>query len=352
MTEIEPIRWQDGHLLLLDQTLLPHRQEWLTIDTSQQAAEAIRQMRVRGAPAIGVAASYALALASMEVQAASMPAFLEGLEAIARELSAARPTAVNLSWAVARGMESARRCSTPAKARKELLAEARRLHREDVAANRAMGRHGADLVPDGGGLLTHCNTGALATAGYGTALGVIRAAWEQGKRFQVFCTETRPWLQGARLTAWELVQMGIPANLVVDSAAGSLMQQGLVQTVVVGADRIAANGDVANKIGTYTLAVLAKEHGASFYVAAPISTVDLSIPSGEGITVEERPPEEVTHWAGTPTAPEGIGVRNPAFDITPSRYVSGIITERGVVRPPYDQALRALASGRQAEVTA
>ncbi len=349
MGEIEPIRWQDDHLVLLDQTLLPHQQEWLSIRSCQQAVEAIRQMRVRGAPAIGVTAAYALALAAREVQAAAMPDFLERLEAMGRELSGARPTAANLSWAVARGLEVARLCATPAEARQRLLAEAQSLHRQDVAANRAMGSHGAPLLPDEGGVLTHCNTGALATAGYGTALGVIRAAWEQGKRFHVFCTETRPWLQGARLTAWELVQLGIPASLVVDSAAGSLMHQGEVRAVVLGADRIAANGDVANKIGTYGLAVLAKEHKLPFYVAAPTSTVDLSISSGREIVVEERPPEEVTCWAGLPTAPEGIGVRNPAFDITPGRYVSAIITERGVVRPPYDQTLRALVSGQQSE---
>ncbi len=341
MTEIEPIRWQDDHLVLLDQTLLPQRQEWRAIRTYQESIEAIQRMRVRGAPAIGVTAAYALALASRQVDEASMPAFLERLQAMGQELSAARPTAVNLRWAVSRGLDAARRCGSPAEAHQELLTAAKRVHQEDVAANRAMGRHGAELVPEGGGVLTHCNTGALATAGYGTALGVIRAAWEQGKRFQVFCTETRPWLQGARLTAWELLQLGIPASLIVDSAAGSLMRQGEVQTVIVGADRIVANGDVANKIGTYSLAVLAQEHGVHFYVAAPTSTVDLSIASGQEVTVEERPAEEVTHWAGVPTAPEGIGVRNPAFDITPGRYISAIVTERSVVRPPYEQGLRA-----------
>ena len=248
-----------------------------------------------------------------------------------------------------RGLGVARLCASPGDARRELLREAQTLHQEDIAANRAMGRHGAELLPSDGGVLTHCNAGALATGGYGTAIGVIRSAWEQGKRFHVFCTETRPWLQGARLTAWELVQLGIPSALVVDSAAGSLMGRGEVHAVVVGADRIVANGDVANKIGTYSLAVLAKEHGIPFYVAAPTSTVDLAIASGGDVIVEERPVEEVTSWAGIPTAAPGIGVRNPAFDITPSKYVSAIITEHGVVRAPYAEGLSAQLGQRASE---
>ncbi len=352
MAEIQPIRWQDDRLELLDQRLLPHQQEWLAIHTYGQAAAAIRQMSVRGAPAIGVAAAYGMALAAREVDGSSMEGFLDQLREAGAELSAARPTAVNLSWAVDRCLRVASRCTTPDEARPRLLEEAKRMHQADVAANQAMGRHGAALLPDAGGVLTHCNAGALATAGWGTALGVIRSAWDAGKRFSVFCTETRPWLQGARLTAWELVELGIPANLIVDSAAGSLMHQGQVQAVVVGADRIAANGDVANKIGTYTLAVLAKAHGLPFYVAAPLSTIDFSIPSGQGIAIEERAPEEVTSWAGHATAPEGIGVRNPAFDVTPSELVTAIVTEHGVVRPPYLQGLAALAAHQDPEAAA
>jgi methylthioribose-1-phosphate isomerase len=352
MTEIEPIRWENEQLLLLDQTQLPHRQRWLAMRGSSQVAKAIREMRVRGAPAIGVAAAYGMALAARQVRKRTMPTFLKTMEERAVELSASRPTAVNLHWAVALCLEAARQCATPEEARERLLAEAQRLQQEDVAANRAMGQYGASLLPDSGGVLTHCNAGALATAGYGTALGVIRAAWETGKRFQVFCTETRPWLQGARLTAWELVQLGIPVNLIVDSAAASLMRKGEVNAIVVGADRVAANGDVANKIGTYSLSVLAKEHGIPFYVAAPTSTVDLAMPNGDHIVVEERGPSEVTHWAGRQTAAEGIGVRNPSFDVTPAKYVTAIITEHGVAKPPYEADLRSLVAARSSEAIA
>ena len=341
--DIEPIRWVDDHLELLDQTLLPERQEWVRIYHALDAVTAIRQMQVRGAPAIGVTAAYAMALAAHGIDAPTMAAFLDELDPIAAKLAAARPTAVNLGWAVQKCVDAARAAKSPTEAREKLLDLAHRIKEEDIATNRAIGMFGAPLIPQDGGVLTHCNTGALATAGYGTALGVIRAAWEQGKRPAVFCTETRPWLQGARLTAWELVQMGIPARLVVDSAAASLMAKGEVSAIVVGADRIAANGDVANKIGTYSLAVLANVHTVPFYVAAPFTSVDLGTSSGEDIVVEERPPEEVTQIAGRPIAPEGIGVWNPSFDITPSRYVSAIITERGIVRSPYETALRSLA---------
>ena len=352
MTEIEPIRWENEQLLLLDQTQLPHRQRWLAMRGSSQVAKAIREMRVRGAPAIGVAAAYGMALAARQVRKRTMSTFLQTIEERAAELSASRPTAVNLHWAVALCLEAARQCATPEEARERLLAEAQRLQQEDVTANRAMGQHGASLLPDSGGVLTHCNAGALATAGFGTALGVVRAAWESGKRFQVFCTETRPWLQGARLTAWELVQLGIPASLIVDSAAASLMRKGEVNAIVVGADRVAANGDVANKIGTYSLSVLAKEHGIPFYVAAPTSTVDLAIPNGDHIVVEERGPAEVTHWAGRQTAAEGISVRNPSFDVTPARYITAIITEHGVAKSPYEADLRSLVAARSPEAVA
>ena len=342
MDEIRPIRWQDDHLLLLDQTLLPHEQAWLAVRTYRAAIAAVREMRVRGAPAIGVTAAYAMAMAANEADESTMPTFLSALEASAGEIAAARPTAVNLAWAVERCLAAARDCATPAQARERLLGEAKRMETDDVETNRAIGANGAPLLTSGGAVLTHCNAGALATAGFGTALGVIRAAWEQGSRFPVFFTETRPWLQGARLTAWELQHLGIPASLIVDSAAATLMASGEIGVVVVGADRIAANGDVANKIGTYSLAVLAKEHGLPFYVAAPLSTVDLDIASGEHIAIEERPGTEVTHLGGQPIAPESTDARNPAFDVTPERYVTAIITERGVARDPYAGALRAL----------
>jgi methylthioribose-1-phosphate isomerase len=340
--EIEPIRWEDDHLVLLDQTRLPETQEWIHLRDADQATTAIREMRVRGAPAIGVVGAYAMALAVNSIDAPTMAALLDKLDPIAAKLASARPTAVNLGWAVQRCLDDARAARTPPEARRRLLALAHRMKEEDIAANRAIGRNGAPLIPSEGGVLTHCNTGALATAGFGTALGVIRTAWEQGKRPSIFCTETRPWLQGARLTAWELVRMGIPAELVVDSAAAWLMGRGDVQAVVLGADRIAANGDVANKVGTYSLAILAKGHDIPFYVAAPTSTVDLGIATGDDIIIEERPAEEVTHLRGQRIAPEGIGVRNPSFDVTPARYVTGIITDRGVVNAPYEPALRAL----------
>jgi methylthioribose-1-phosphate isomerase len=341
--DIEPIRWANDHLELLDQTMLPERQEYVHIHDAVGAVTAIRTMQVRGAPAIGVTAAYAMALAARGTNALTMAAFLDEIAPLAVKLATVRPTALNLGWAVQTCMDTARAAKSPTEAREKLLELAHRIREEDIATNKAIGGHGAPLIPNDGGVLTHCNTGALATAGFGTALGVIRAAWEQGKRPTVFCTETRPWLQGARLTAWELVQMGIPASLIVDSAAGSLMSKGKISAIVVGADRIAANGDVANKIGTYSLAVLANEHTLPFYVAAPLTSVDLGSASGEDIVVEERPPEEVTHVAGRLIAAKGIDVWNPSFDVTPSRYISAIITERGLVRAPYDTALRSLA---------
>ena len=339
--EIEPIRWDQDHLLLLDQTKLPEAQEWAVITDVDEAITAIRTMQVRGAPAIGVAAAYAMALAARAIAPSSMPNFLDQLDAIAVRLAAARPTAVNLGWAVQRSIDAARRCRAPSEARDDLLGLAHRMKSDDIATNLAIGKHGASLIPSHGGVLTHCNTGALATAGYGTALGVIRTAWEQGKRPSVFCTETRPWLQGARLTAWELVQLGIPAQLVVDSAAAWRMSRKEVDAIIVGADRIAANGDTANKVGTYSLAVLAASHGIPFYVATPMTTVDLGVGSGEDIIIEERPADEVTSIKGLRIAPEGIGVRNPSFDVTPAQYITAIVTDQGVVRAPYERALRA-----------
>ena len=340
--EIDPIRWEDDHLAILDQTLLPEQQAWISIRTVDEAITAIREMHVRGAPAIGVTAAYAMVLAARPIDAPTISTFLNALDPIAASLAAARPTAVNLGWAVQRCVDTARSARTPSEACTLLLELAHETKADDIATNRAIGRHGAPLMPDRGGVLTHCNTGALATAGYGTALGVIRAAWELGKRPNIFCTETRPWLQGARLTAWELVQLGIPAELVVDSAAGWLMANGEVDAVIVGADRIAANGDTANKIGTYSLAVLAASHEIPFYVAAPTTTVDLGVSSGQDMVIEDRGEEEVTHIKGARIAAEGIGVRNPAFDVTPARHITAIVTERGVLRPPYERELRAV----------
>ena len=337
--QVRTLEWSEGKLRLLDQTRLPLEQTVLELGDYREVVQVIREMRVRGAPAIGVAAAYAVAMAARDIPSEDHRDFLDSLGEAGREVASARPTAVNISWAVQRMLKVAEGEPDMGGIRERLLAEAERIHAEDEEINRRLGQHGEELVPDGGSVLTHCNAGALATTGYGTALGVIRAGWEGGKRFQVFATETRPFLQGARLTAWELVQMGIPASLIVDSGAGLLMQRGEVDCVIVGADRIAANGDVANKIGTYTLAVLARENGIPFYVAAPTSTVDLTIPSGDDIPIEERSPDEVTRFAGVRTAPEGIGVRNPAFDVTPHRYVAAIVTEAGIVREPYTENL-------------
>ena len=339
MNDIRPIQWADGKLFLLDQTKLPTEEVTVSVTSYHAAAQAIREMRVRGAPAIGVTAAYAVVLASRELVSAAREDFLESLSAAAAHIKNARPTAVNLHWAVERMMRAALSADDVDSIRDRLLAEALDIQEEDEAINRRMGGHGKDLMPEGGAVLTHCNTGALATSGFGTALGVIRAGWEDGKRFQVFNTETRPWLQGARLTSWEFQRLGIPATLLVDSAAGMLMRQGRIDCVITGADRIAANGDTANKIGTYSLAVLAKENGIPFYVAAPVSTVDLELASGDGIEIEERAQEEVTRFRGTPTAPEGIPAVNPSFDVTPHRYVSAIITEAGLAREPYSESL-------------
>ena len=339
MSEIRPIRWADGRLYLLDQTLLPAEEAEVTVTRYEEAVDAIREMRVRGAPAIGVTAAYAMAMAARDSAVANETGFQALLEEAAIRIRAARPTAVNLGWAVDRMLAVAASGSAPDEIAERLLAEAKEIQREDEAINRRMGEFGKDLMPDGGSVLTHCNTGALATSGFGTALGVIRAGWEAGRRFEVFNTETRPWLQGARLTSWEFQKLGIPATLLADSAAGMLMRQGRIGCVITGADRIAANGDTANKIGTYSLAVLAKENGIPFYVAAPTSTIDLGLPDGDGIEIEERAPEEVSRFAGVRTAPEGVKAVNPAFDVTPHRYISAIVTESGIASTPYAESL-------------
>ena len=347
MTEIRPIVWQDGKLRLLDQTRLPTEETTIVVDRYEEAVSAIREMRVRGAPAIGVTAAYAVAMAAREIDARDRAHFLAALEQACIHIRAARPTAVNLGWAVDRMMSVARSAGHAEETAIRLLAEAKLIHQEDEAINRRLGEFGKELMPDGGSVLTHCNTGALATSAFGTALGVIRAGWESGKRFDVFNTETRPWLQGARLTSWEFQKLGIPATLLADSAAGMLMRQGRIGCVITGADRIAANGDTANKIGTYSLAVLARENGIPFYIAAPISTIDLALPDGDGIEIEQRAPEEVTRFAGVMTAPEGVDAVNPAFDVTPHRYINAIVTEKGIASPPYTESLKLAVTGGQ-----
>ena len=348
MNDIRPIQWADGKLFLLDQTRLPLEEVTLEVADYRSAAQAISEMRVRGAPAIGVTAAFAVAMAAVELDSPSLEDFRDGLGEAAAHIKRARPTAVNLRWAVERMMRVVESANDVDSVRERLLAEALDIMEEDEAVNRLMGGHGKELMPEGGAVLTHCNTGALATSGFGTALGVIRAGWEDGKRFEVYNTETRPWLQGARLTSWEFQKLGIPATLLVDSAAGMLMRQGRISCVITGADRIAANGDTANKIGTYSLAVLAKENGIPFYVAAPVSTVDLELASGDEIEIEERPQEEVTQFRGAPTAPGGVSAVNPAFDVTPHRYLSAIITEAGVAREPYLESLALAVRSSQA----
>jgi methylthioribose-1-phosphate isomerase len=345
MSAVKPIEWRDGVLRLLDQRILPTREDWVECRDAPAAAAAIRDMVVRGAPAIGVTAGFGLALSGRVHAAAGGTGadLARHMESDRQLLRGARPTAVNLAWAIDRlwALVGARPDDPAPEVAAVLEREALAMLDEDVAANRALGAAGAEVVPDGATVLTHCNAGALATAGYGTALGVVRAAVESGKRVAVVADETRPFLQGARLTAWELQRDGIPVTLIADVAAASLLRAGEIDLVVVGADRIAANGDVANKVGTYPLAVLAREHDVPFYVAAPTSTVDLSLPDGSAIPIEERPAEEVSSCFGTPVAPAGVAVRNPAFDVTPHELVAGIATEQGLVRPPFGPSLAA-----------
>jgi len=333
---VETIQWTDAGVVMIDQTRLPREQSFVTCRTYLDVADAIKTMVIRGAPAIGVAAAMGVALGVQEGA---------DFETVCKTLAATRPTAVNLFWAIHRmkelhaGLQSAPRDEII----RRMIQEAKQIRVDDIAICQAIGRHGEPLVPDGKTVLTHCNAGALATAGYGTALGVIRAAVSAGKKIDVFADETRPFLQGARLTAWELQQDGIATTLITDNMAGHFLHTGRIGCVVVGADRIAANGDVANKIGTYSVAVLAKENGIPFYVAAPVSTFDLTLPSGESIPIEQRSQDEVTHVFGVPVAPEAMPAANPAFDVTPARYVTAIICERGVAQAPYEESLRRLA---------
>jgi methylthioribose-1-phosphate isomerase len=349
---IETLEWTEYGVVFIDQTKLPTEEVYVTCTKHQQVADAIRNMIVRGAPAIGVAAGMGIALGVKNSKADNFSDLKREFEQICELIGATRPTAVNLFWAIRRmtGKFESLRSRTIPQIQAALVEEAQRMHAEDIAANQAMGRHGATLMPSSGGVLTHCNAGALATAGYGTALGVIRAAVEQGKAIHVYADETRPFLQGSRLTAWELMKDGIPTTVISDNMAGVMMQKGKIGAIVVGADRIAANGDVANKIGTYTVAVLAKENGIPFYVAAPLSTVDLEATDGSKIPIEQRNKREVTHIAGKQMTPDGVGIENPAFDVTPAKYVTAIITERGIARAPYHQSLSELAHQLPEEV--
>jgi methylthioribose-1-phosphate isomerase len=340
---------QDDVIVMVDQRKLPAQEVYVRCRTPQEVAEAIRTMVIRGAPAIGVAAAWGIALGVRRSTAKGTRQLAVEFQKICDMMAATRPTAVNLFWAIDRMKrvfgEGAQAGESTEELANRLDREAQKIHDEDVASCRAMGSHGAEVLADGARVLTHCNAGALATAGYGSALGVIRAAVESGKRIAVFADETRPFLQGARLTAWELVRDGINTTVITESMAGPLMRAGEIDAVIVGADRIAANGDTANKIGTYTVAVLAHEHKIPFYIAAPLSTVDLGTPEGDKIPIEERDQREVSHLGSARLTPEGAKIRNPAFDVTPHRYITGFITERGILRPPFTESLATAVQG-------
>jgi methylthioribose-1-phosphate isomerase len=347
------IEWTNDGVVMIDQRKLPTVEEYPVFKTYEEVAEAIRVMVVRGAPAIGVAAAMGIALGVRDSKAKTIPELREEFKRIADTLAGTRPTAVNLFWAIERMKQCFRQVGTDRADKREvadrLIQEALAIQTEDIESNKRLGHFGQALLPNSGTILTHCNAGALATAGYGTALGVIRAAVENGKNLRVLADETRPFLQGARLTAWELWKDDIDVRVISDNMAGSFMRQGLVDAVIVGADRIAANGDVANKIGTYSVAVLAKQHEIPFYVAAPFSTLDLNIPDGSHIPIEQRDPTEVTHIGGVRMVPDGVSVFNPAFDVTPHQFVTAIITDRGVAQPPYTQSLAKLRAGGPAD---
>jgi methylthioribose-1-phosphate isomerase len=348
MAAFDTLRWRNARLEMLDQRALPASVDYLVYGSAAEVAAGIRDMVVRGAPAIGCAAAYGIALEANRMRAVAPADFRTGLEAAFEVLAASRPTAVNLFWALARMRKhwQAAMSLPQAQISDQLIAAALEIHAADIAANRRMGDFGAALLADGARVLTHCNAGALATAGHGTALGVIRSAIEAGKSIRVFADETRPFLQGARLTAWELMQDGIPVTLIADNAAGFLMSRGEIDAVIVGADRVAGNGDVANKIGTYSVAVVANRHRIPFYVASPISTIDAAIASGADIPIEERSESEVTGYGGTRWAPAGVAVRNPVFDVTPAELITALITERGVVHAPDAAKLRTLLAAK------
>jgi methylthioribose-1-phosphate isomerase len=342
---IQTLEWTDSGVRFIDQTKLPGEETYVTCSTADQVADVIRDMIVRGAPAIGVAAAMGIALGVKHSKAETVGELRPEFDRVCEVIGKTRPTAVNLFWAIRRMRDKFEllRVRPLPQLKQALIEEAQRMHAEDIAANQAMGQYGATLMPASGGVLTHCNAGALATCGYGTALGVIRAAVQQGKKIHVYADETRPFLQGSRLTAWELMKDNIPTTVISDNMAGAIMSQGKIGAIVVGADRIAANGDVANKIGTYTVAVLAKEHDIPFYVAAPISTIDFETASGNQIPIEQRSGREVTHFAGKQVTPDGVLIENPAFDVTPYRYVTAIVTEKGIARAPYSDSLQRLA---------
>ena len=347
LAAFSPLIWEGNSLRILDQRRLPAEEVWIETSSHRTVVESIQNMSVRGAPAIGIAGAYGLVLAAMELAQTANGDFSDRLDSAARDIRLARPTGANLGWAVDRMLTASAHAQTTEEVIADLTEEATRIHREDVESNLRISRYGAKLVPWVSSALTHCNTGALATGGHGTALGIVRTAWSERRLGRVFATETRPLLQGARLTAWELRREGIETSMIADSAAGLVMRRGMVQTVFVGADRIASNGDVANKIGTYNLAVLARDNGIPFYVAAPTSTLDLSISGGDDIVIEERDQWEVLSFAGEMVTPLGLKAFNPAFDVTPNRYVTAIVTEKGVIRPPYRRNLAALKeSGR------
>jgi methylthioribose-1-phosphate isomerase len=341
---IKTLEWTDDGVRFIDQTKLPTEEVYVTCTDYEAVADAIRNMVVRGAPAIGVAAAMGIALGTRDAEGDHVSELRRNFDQICDTIGETRPTAVNLFWAIRRMQDRFEQAMElpVAQIKAALVNEAQKMYVEDIAANEAMGKHGAVLMPATGGVLTHCNAGALATCGYGTALGVVRAAIESGKKIHVFADETRPFLQGSRLTAWELMKDNIPTTVISDNMSGAMMRQGKIGAVIVGADRIAANGDVANKIGTYTVAVLAKEHGIPFYVAAPWSTVDMQTPDGSKIPIEQRSSREVTHIAGKQMTPDGVKIENPAFDVTPNQYVTAIITERGVAKAPYEEALKKL----------
>jgi methylthioribose-1-phosphate isomerase len=343
---IKTVEWTKDGVRMLDQRLLPSEETYLMLRSYDEVAEAIRKMVIRGAPAIGVAAAMGIALGASQSVGTSVADLDDDLQYICDEMSNTRPTAINLFWAIERmraAFQLNKHLNDVEQIKKALISEAQAIFEEDIAANRAIGHHGGPLIPDGATVLTHCNAGALATAGdYGTALGVIRGARDAGKKVAVIADETRPFLQGLRLTAWELAKDDIPVTVITDNMAGHVMKSGKVDAVVVGADRIAANGDTANKIGTYMVAVLAREHGVPFYVAAPLTTLDLSLASGEEIPIEERDAMEITHIREHQLGPEGVQVHNPAFDVTPNQFITAIITDKGVARPPYLESLKKL----------
>jgi len=345
---VKTIEFTDGKVKMIDQTRLPLEKQWVVCKSYQEVAESITKMHIRGAPAIGVAAAYGMSLAALNFEGQDKRELFKILQKASKVLGASRPTAVNLFWAIERMMKTYEGLKEKSveEIKNGILKEAEEIETEDVRICREIGRVGAELIKDNMNILTHCNAGALATADYGTALGVIRAAHEQNKKIHVFVDETRPYLQGARLTAWELMEENIDISLISDNMAGHFISRGMVDIIVLGADRIAANGDVANKIGTYSLGVLAKENGVPFYSAAPISTFDITLESGKEIPIEERPSEEITQICGVQIAPIGVNVRNPAFDVTPAKYLTGIITERGIIKPPYKENIKKIVSSK------